>query len=450
VDAAQVLTAAAEQNVELIRLDYVDWAGLLRGRVVSREQLADALRSGINSAQTNLTIGLDDHESDLALGAQSGDVWYVPDPNTFVALPWQPGYGHMLVDVLHKDGSPWFGDPRAALRRSAAQSLEELGTVRLGFEQEGHLLRRDGDRYVPAFNTRVFLADFPDHLPGFFLDMKRALAGMGSPLEKFTVEGAHGMPELNVRYNDPLAAADAHARFKLAFRAIARQHGLVGSFMPKPFADFPGAGLHVHISVADADTGGDRFADPRDPRGIGLSELAYYFLGGLLDHAGALCAIGSPSVNSYKRLQPGTWAPSIKSYGVGNRSAMVRVVESRSSNTNAIAGLTRLELRTPDGTANSYLLAAAIIACGIDGVRRKLDAGPPSDADFGHLADASSAESLPRSLDRALDALEQDDALRGAFGPGLLDGVVNLKRGEWAAFSASVTDWEHRTYADLF
>src|SRR5207244_283298 len=163
---------------------------------------------------------------------------------------------------------PWFGDPRAALRRVVSQSLEELGTVRLGFEQEGHLLRRDGDRYVPAFNTRVFLADFPDHIPRFFLDMTRALGAMGSPLEKFTVEGAHGMPELNVRYDYPLPAADAHARFKLAFRAIARQQGLVGSFMPKPFADFPGAGCHVHISVADTATGADRFADAHDVRGI--------------------------------------------------------------------------------------------------------------------------------------------------------------------------------------
>jgi glutamine synthetase len=180
---------------------------------------------------------------------------------------------------------------------------------------------------------------------------------------------------------------------------------------------------------------------------MGLSDVAYHFLGGLLEHAGALCAIGSPTVNSYKRLQPGTWAPCIKGYGMGNRSAMVRVVEARASDENL---LRRLELRTPDGTANSYLLAAAIIACGVDGVRRKLDPGPPSVADFGHLADASSVEFLPRSLDRALDALEQNDALRLAFGPDLLEGVLNLKRQEWATFSASVTEWEHRTYADFF
>jgi glutamine synthetase len=172
---------------------------------------------------------------------------------------------------------------------------------------------------------------------------------------------------------------------------------------------------------------------------MGLSELAYHFVGGLLEHAGALCAIGSPTVNSYKRLQPGMWAPCIKSYGMGNRSAMVRVVEPRANN-GPNNRLRRLELRTPDGTANSYLLAAAVIACGLDGVRRKLDPGPPSVADFGHPADLSTVEFLPRSLDRALDALEQDEALRTAFGPALLDGVLKLKRLEWHEQMA--TDWE--------
>jgi glutamine synthetase len=179
---------------------------------------------------------------------------------------------------------------------------------------------------------------------------------------------------------------------------------------------------------------------------MGLSELAYSFVGGLIEHAGALCAIGSPTVNSYKRLQPGMWAPCVKGYGIGNRSAMIRVVETRDCDNR----LRRLELRTPDGTANSYLLSAAIIACGMDGVKRKLDPGPPSVADQGHLTGTSGVEFLPRSLDRALDALEHDHTLHGAFGPRLLEGVLNLKRLEWATFSASVTDWEQRTYADFF
>src|SRR3981081_1588943 len=159
----------------------------------------------------------------------------------------------------------------------AAQAAEELGSVRLGFEQEGHLLRREGDSFVKAFNTRVFLADFADVLPTFFVDMSRALRALGTPLEKFTMEAPHGMPELNVRYDDALPAADSHARFKLAFRAVARQHGFVGSFMQKPFADMPGAGFHGHVSVADATDGADRFAAAGDARGLGLSPAAYHF-----------------------------------------------------------------------------------------------------------------------------------------------------------------------------
>jgi glutamine synthetase len=325
-----------------------------------------------------------------------------------------------------------------------------VGIVRLGFEQEGHLLQRDGERYVKAFSTRVFLADFQDLLPEFFLEMTRALRAMGTPLEKFTIESPHGMPELNVRYDDALPAADAHARFKLAFRAVARRHGFVGSFIPKPFEDVPGAGCHVHVSIASRDHGSDRFAATDDARGLGLSRTAYAFLGGLLEHADALCAIGSPTVNSYKRLQPGAWAPIVKGYGLGNRSAMVRVVESRRSPDRDRQPAARLELRSPDGTANSYLLGAAIIACGLDGVRRNLDPGDPSGVDFGHLTDWSAAPLLPRSLDRALDALEADDTLRAAFGGRLMDGFVKTKRQEWQAFSRAVTDWEHRTYAEFF
>src|SRR3981081_731223 len=156
----------------------------------------------------------------------------------------------------------------------AAQAAEELGSVRLGFEQEGHLLRREGDSFVKAFNTRVFLADFADVLPAFFLDMTRALRALGTPLEKFTMEAPHGMPELNVRYDDALPSADAHVRFKMAFRGVARQHGFVGSFMPKPFEDMPGAGCHVHVSVAGADDGADRFAHAADPPGLRLPRPA--------------------------------------------------------------------------------------------------------------------------------------------------------------------------------
>jgi glutamine synthetase len=255
------------------------------------------------------------------------------------------------------------------------------------------------------------------------------------------------MLELNVRYNDALPAADQHVRFKLAFRALTRKHGLLGSFIPKPFEDMPGAGCHVHVSVAEPGSGRDLLGGAGDdPRGLGLSETGYHFLGGLLRHADALCAIGSPTVNSYKRLQPGLWAPAAKGYGLGNRSAVVRVVQRRTGQ----ASPARLELRSPDGTANSYFLSAAIIACGMDGVRRQLDPGDPSDVDLGMLVDWSGVSWLPRSLDRALDALEANEVLRAALGDQLLEGYLRTKRHEWNAFSHAVTDWEHRTYAEFF
>jgi glutamine synthetase len=333
------------------------------------------------------------------------------------------------------------------LRSQALTAADELGLVRLGFEQEGHLIGKQGTTYVKAFDTRFFLADFQEQMPEFFLEMTRGLRALGSPLEKFTIEGAHGMLELNTRYDTALASADKHVRFKLLFRALARRFGVIGSFLPKPFADAVGAGCHVHISIADQSSGLDVFGDPTDTRGFGLSRRAYAFLGGLIAHADALCAIACPTVNSYKRLQPGVWAPVAKGYGLGNRSAMVRVVQKRTGE----EGQSRLELRIPDGTANSYLLGAAIIACGLDGVRLGLDPGDPSELDFGHLHEpGESVEYLPRTLDRALDALAEDQVLRSAFGPRLMDGYLAVKRHEWDAFSRAVTDWERTTYLEFY
>jgi glutamine synthetase len=219
--------------------------------------------------------------------------------------------------------------------------------------------------------------------------------------------------------------------------------------MPKPFEDIPGAGCHLHVSLADRESDRDLFGDAADPRGLGLSRIGYSFLAGLLSHADALCAIANPTINSYKRLVPGMWAPAFKGYGLGNRSAMLRVVQQRSGE--GMQSPARLELRCPDGTANSYFLGTAVIACGLDGVRRGLDPGDPSDVDFGQLHEASeSASYLPRTLEHALDALEADTVLRDAFGNRLLDGYLKVKRHECEAFHRAVTDWEHRTYLEFF
>jgi len=282
-------------------------------------------------------------------------------------------------------------------------------------------------------------------------DLSAALELFDVPVEKLTAEGGWAMFEVNFEQARPLEAAERYFRYKQAFRIVAREHGMVGSFMPKPFADGVGAGLHVHVSCLGRG-GEDLFGDGGP--GVELSDVGRWFVGGLLSHAPALIAFGSPSVNSFKRLQPGTWAPTHVAYGAGNRSAMIRIVQGRTD----LAGappVRRLEVRSPDGTCNPYLLTAAVLAAGLDGVRRKLDPGPSADYDIAHpdafgRSPRELPPAFPRSLDAALDGLEADDALADLLGPAVVDAYLKVKRIEWAKFMAYVTDWEYRYYAEFF
>jgi glutamine synthetase len=259
------------------------------------------------------------------------------------------------------------------------------------------------------------------------------------------------MFEVNFEHGRPLEAAERYFRYKQAFRLVARQHGMVGSFMPKPFAAGVGAGLHLHVSCLGPG-GEDLFGGGLS--GVELTDRGRWFVGGLLRHAPSLIALGSPSVNSFKRLQPGTWAPTHAAYGAGNRSAMIRIVQGR-TDLRGEAATRRIEIRSPDGTCNPYLLAGAVLAAGLDGVRNQLDPGPPTDYDIAHPEASGRTPndlppSFPRSLDAALDCLEADEALREVLGAAIVDAFLKIKRIEWAKFMAYVTDWEHRYYAEFF
>lgn len=231
----------------------------------------------------------------------------------------------------------------------------------------------------------------------------------------------------------------------MAASEIANELGLVCSFMPKPFANRPGNGMHMHMSIGDGQR--NLFADKSDPRGLDLSPLAYHFLGGLLAHAPALTALCAPTVNSYKRLVVGrsltgaTWAPAYISYGDNNRSSMIRIPKGR------------LELRLPDGAANPYLATAAVIAAGLDGIDRKLDPGAPRNTNLYEWSEAQLAEAgiglLPQNLGSALDALEADALITEALGP-VAQEFLKLKRMEWLEYQRHVSDWEVKQYLEFF
>ena len=439
------------EHLDYVRCQFVDISGILRGRSVHRRHLPVVLQQGIPFAKINNIVDVDDQESDFALGSQAGEFWAVPDPTTLRRVPHTHASGQMFADLVSADGNPWPTCGRAAVRRVNEIVTQDLGEVSLGFEQESYVLRKEGERYRPVVVGKQMQPEILDLLDDFVTDLNAAMEVMDVPVEKMTAEGGWGMFEVNIEHGRPLEVVERYFRYKQAFRIVARAHGLVGTFMPKPFPEAVGAGLHVHVSCRGAD-GCDLFG--AGSHGVELADTGRWFLGGLIKHGPALVAIGSPTVNSYKRLRAGTWAPTRYAYGAGNRSAMIRIVPGRTDQPGEPAQR-RIEIRSPDGTSNPYLLGAAIMAAGFDGVRHRLDPGPPSDYDLGHLegtgqlpSDAPAA--FPRSMDAALDALEADEALAELLGPTMIGAYIKVKRIEWAKFMAYVTDWEYRYYTEFF
>ena len=278
----------------------------------------------------------------------------------------------------------------------------------------------------------------------FLRAMNDGLNALGWGVYQTDHEDANYQYEINFHYADALVTADRLTFFRMMAGQIARRCGAVATFMAKPFATRTGSGAHMHYHLADAPTGRNLFLDESDPRGLGLSELAYHFLGGVLEHARALCAVTSPTVNCYKRLQVGpaltgsrsgfTWVPAFITYGDNNRTQMLRVPEPG-----------HVEDRTVSSACNPYLATAAYLAAGLDGIERRTDPGAPN---FGNLYESNPTEmaergigTLPQSLAEALDHFEADPIVRGALGP-IADEFLRLKRDEWREYHAQVEAWE--------
>ena len=293
--------------------------------------------------------------------------------------------------MREEDGDPWDGDPRWMLQRQV-EALAELGFIaRAAFEPEGYLFRLDADGDVsPADPRGMFTLDGLETSADLLHRISDTLEAMHVGVEQIATEFGPGQIEINIRHADPLKAADDLQTVRDVTRALARRDGLVASFMPKPFETAAGSGMHTHLSLADLD--GESVMEGLDDHPSGLSSAGRSFLAGLLRHAPALAGIGAPTVNSYKRLLPGSWAPAHAGYAIGNRSTFVRIPGGARR---------RIEVRSGDNTSNPYLYLTALLAAGIEGLRDHADLGAPGEGDFGHMSvEESSAQGvalLPRT-----------------------------------------------------
>lgn len=433
-----------DNDVKFVLAQFVDIHGTAKTKAVPADHLDDVLTAGAGFAGFAVWgLGIEPHGPDyMAVG----------DLNCVSLVPWQPGYARIACDG-HVHGKPWDYDTRVVLKKQIARLKEKGYKLYTGLEPEFSLLKKDANgKIVPCDPSDTLTKPCYDYkalsrVRGYMEELVASMKAVDIDVYQVDHEDANGQFEINYTFDECLTSADHYIFFKMAASEIANDHGLICSFMPKPFANRPGNGMHMHMSLGPAEGKGNLFEDKSDPNGLKLSKLAYQFLAGVLKHAPALAAICAPTVNSYKRLVVGrsltgaTWAPAYISYGDNNRSTMVRIPGGR------------LELRLPDGACNPYLATAAVIAAGLDGIENDLDPGAPKNMNLYELTPAQLKEEgieiLPQNLHEALLALEKDEVLTKALGP-VADEFLKLKHMEWVEYMRHVSDWEINSYLEFF
>ena len=375
----------------------------------------------------------------------------VPDLNHIIQLPWQKEVAWMPADN-HFHGQPYPLNARVLLKNILFKHVD----FNLGIECEIYVLKQDerGRLLVPnpddnldksCYDVKRFLDIFP-----WLDEMVTTMNGLGWDVYSLDHEDGNSQFEFDFKYADGLTMADRYIFFRYMAKTIAAKHGLLATFMPKPFADKTGNGAHFNMSLADPRTGKNLFESKKDPRGLGISPLGYAFIAGILRHGRALCAVLAPTVNSYKRLiRRGamsyySWAPVFNSFGTNNRTNSIRVP----------MGGGRCESRNADSACNPYLAAALVLAAGLEGVREKLNPGEPHHENLYELSPAElekiGVQELPRTLGEAVDAFAADPFIEKILGPELRNEFIKYKRAEWEEYHQSVSQWEIDRYARLF
>lgn len=431
-----------QHGVKYVLAQFVDIHGVAKAKSVPVAHLESILKAGAGFAGFAIWgVGIEPNGPDyMAVG----------DLATLSVVPWQDGVARIVCDG-HVKGQPWGHDSRVILKKQVARLAQRGWTLFTGLEPEFSLLKRSVSGALEPCDASDTLAkpcyDYKglSRTRAYLEKLSESMRAVGIDVYQIDHEDANGQFEINYTYTDCLKSCDHYIFFKMAASEIASDMGLICSFMPKPFANRPGNGMHMHMSIGDGER--NLFSDKSDASGMGLSKLAYQFTAGLLAHAPALTALCNPTVNSYKRLVVGrsltgaTWAPAYISYGDNNRSTMVRIPGER------------IELRLPDGACNPYLATAAVIAAGLDGIDRDLSPGPAANENLYDWSAEKLKEHeigvLPQNLQQALDALESDRVICDALGP-VAEEFLRLKRMEWLEYMRHVSDWEIKSYLEFF
>lgn len=413
-----------EHDIKYIRLILIDLEGMPRAVLIPEYEIPKALKEG---------IGVDGSSMGL-VNIENSDITIHPDPSTFLVPMWEtPGLALMFCYISNPDGFPFPGDSRGLLR-STLEDLEKKGMgFNTGPELEFFYVTKENGGITPYGVGGYFSLPPNDPTEDIKLETIMNLEAAGFQLDKIHHEAAQGQQEINFRYADALHTADNVILYKLVVKTIANKHGVKATFMPKPFWGMNGSGCHVHQSMSDLKTGKNLFGDNKSE--TGLTNMAFHFVAGILTHSRSMSMVVAPLVNSYKRLVPHYEAPVYIGWGLGNRTALVRVPLYPGEK----AKVSRIEYRHPDPSSNPYLVATVLLKSGMDGVRRKLDPPEPHSENIYHSKDM---EMLPEHLGEAVDVFEKDPVVTGALGSYIAERLAKSKRAEWESYNKFTgADW---------
>ena len=430
--ATDLAKVAKERGIKYFLISYVDLFGTMRAKLVPAVAIKDMAKSG---------AGFAGFASWLDMTPADPDILAMPDPDSLIQLPWRKEVGWLAADP-YMDGKLVEQAPRNVLKRVIADAAKKGYEVKTGVECEfflidpsGQMISDAGDHQAkPCYDQQALMRRYD-----VISEICDSMLELGWEPYQNDHEDANGQFEMNWGYDAALKTADRHAFFKYMVKSIAEKHGLRATFMPKPFANLTGNGCHAHVSLWSK--GKNLFEGNGD---LGLSPLAYNFIAGIMHSAEALTAITNPTVNSYKRinaprtLSGATWSPNSVTYTGNNRTHMIRIPD---------AG--RFEFRLADGAANPYMLQAALIVAGMDGIENKRDPGKRLDFDmYAEPEKAKDAKKLPLNLLDALRAFEQSRVMREGLGEPFVSAYLKLRHADWNDYTRELTDWERRTTLD--
>jgi len=434
-----ILRKIKEDDIRFIRLQFVDIFGIQKNVAIMSSQAERAL---------NNSCMFDGSSIEGFVRVEESDMYLWPDLNSYVRFPWCTGgnVARFICDIYKSDRTPFEGDPRYVLKK-VVKEAESMGyTFNVGPELEFFLFHRD-ENGSPTTKTHDDAGYFDlgpvDLGENARRDICLTLEDMGFEIEGSHHEVARGQHEIDFKYADAITAADNIMTFKLVVKTIAQKYGLHATFMPKPIYGIAGSGMHTNMSLLK--NGKNAFADENDK--LGLSKDAYHFIAGILKHIKGFTAIANPIINSYKRLVPGYEAPCYITWSAQNRSTLIRIPSSRGEGT-------RIELRSPDPSANPYLLFAVLLAAGLDGIKKEL---MPNESNNGCIYDLSDDElenmgidKLPETLDRAVECMIEDPLIRQTLGDHIFNKYVEAKKAEIYEYRTRVSSWEIDRYLSKY